>query len=158
MTPAIRAVRAAGIAFEALEYAHDPTAESYGLEAAAALGVAPSVVFKTLIAETDGKSLAVALVPVHCTLDLKAFAAALDAKRASMAAVDAAERATGYVAGGISPLGQRKRLPTVVDASVATLDRVYVSGGRRGLELVMTGRDLIRMCEAIIAPIARCDG
>jgi Cys-tRNA(Pro)/Cys-tRNA(Cys) deacylase len=155
MTPAIRAAEGAGVAFEVLEYAHDPGAESYGREAAAALGVAPEVVFKTLIVQTDAGRLAVGIVPVAASLDLKAIAAALGAKRVAMADPAAAERATGYVLGGISPLGQRKRLPTVVDASASAHDRVYVSAGRRGLEIALAPADLVRLCGARLAPVAR---
>lgn len=145
----------AGVWHEVREYAHAPGAPSYGLEAAEALGLDPARVFKTLVAETDGGRLAVALVPVSATLDLKALAAALGAKRAAMADPAAAERATGYVVGGISPLGQRRRLPTVIDASAEALDVVYVSGGRRGLELGLRPADLVRLAGARFAPVAR---
>jgi len=138
-----------------VEYEHDPKAPSYGLEAAQALGLDPGCVFKTLVAEGDGRQLAVALVPVACTLDLKALAAAIGAKRVAMADPAAAERATGYVVGGISPLGQKKRLPMVIDDSVLALDTVYVSAGRRGLEIALAPADLIRLCAAATAPIAR---
>jgi Cys-tRNA(Pro)/Cys-tRNA(Cys) deacylase len=155
MTPAVRAAEAAGIAFELREYEHDPSVPSYGLEAAQALGLEPATVFKTLVAELDDRRLVVALVPVHRSLDLKALAAALGAKRAAMAPVAAAERATGYVAGGISPLGQRKRLPVVADASLPAQAQVFVSAGRRGLEIGLAPADLIRVCAAAVAPIAR---
>ena len=111
--------------------------------------------FKTLVAEGDGRQLVVALVPVACTLDLKALAAAIGAKRVAMADPAAAERATGYVVGGISPLGQKKRLPMVIDDGVLALDTVYVSAGRRGLEIALAPADLIRLCDATTAPIAR---
>ena len=154
MTPAVEAARKAGVGFELLSYAHDPAAESYGLEAAEALGLAPESVYKTLVASVDG-ALAVALVPVDRTLDLKALATALGGKRAEMAAADAAQRATGYVLGGISPLGQRKRLPTVVHEDALLLDAVHVSAGRRGLEIALAPADLVRLTGARTAPIAR---
>ena len=154
MTPAVDAARKAGIPFELLSYAHDPAAESYGLEAAEALGAEPASVYKTLVASVDG-ALAVALVPVDRSLDLKALAAALGGKRAEMAAADAAQRATGYVLGGISPLGQRRRLPTVVHADALALPTIHVSAGRRGLELALDPADLVRLTGARTAPIAR---
>jgi Cys-tRNA(Pro)/Cys-tRNA(Cys) deacylase len=154
MTPAIVAAKRAGVRFEVLSYAHDPAAQSYGLEAAEALGLAPASVYKTLVASVDG-ALAVALVPVDRSLDLKALADALGGKRAELAAADAAQRATGYVLGGISPLGQRRRLPTVVDAAALALERVHVSAGRRGLEIALAPADLVRLCGATAAAIAR---
>jgi Cys-tRNA(Pro)/Cys-tRNA(Cys) deacylase len=155
MTPAIRAVERAGVPFEVLAYEHDPRARAYGPEAAAALGLPARAVFKTLVARVTGPGLVVALVPVDQELDLKALAGALGAKRAEMARPEEAERATGYVVGGISPLGQRRALPTVVDASATGLARVYVSAGRRGLELALRPADLIALCRATTAPIAR---
>ncbi len=134
-------------------YEHDPRHDSYGLEAAEALGVAPERVFKTLLAEVDG-NLVVGIVPVVAQLDLKALAAAVGGKRAKMAEVAAAERATGYVAGGISPLGQRRRLPTVLDASAEMFDTLYCSAGRRGLEMELAPADLTRLLDATVAPIA----
>jgi Cys-tRNA(Pro)/Cys-tRNA(Cys) deacylase len=154
MTPAITAVRRAGIAFEVLEYAHDPGPPAYGPEAAQALGLPPEAVFKTLVARADGR-LVVALVPVHRTLDLKALAAAVGARRAAMADATEAERATGYVVGGISPLGQRRRLPTLIDRSAAALPRVFVSAGRRGLEIGLRPADLQALCGAALADLAR---
>ncbi len=154
MTPAVVAAQRAGIAFALHEYPHDPTSASYGMEAAEKLGVDPARVLKTLVAAVDGR-LTVALVPVAKSLDLKALAAAAGGKRAAMAGVADAERATGYVAGGISPLGQRKRLRTVVDRSALGLDTVYVSAGRRGLEIELAPADLVRLCGAAAAPIAR---
>jgi Cys-tRNA(Pro)/Cys-tRNA(Cys) deacylase len=155
MTPAVRAAEQARIAFQVFEYEHDPAHESYGLEAAERLGVDPARVFKTLVVQTDGGKLAVALVPVARTLNLKQVADALGAKRVEMAEPHAAERATGYVVGGISPLGHRKRLPTVIDASALEHDTVYVSAGRRGIELALAPRDLARLCAARIAPVSR---
>ena len=135
------------------EYAHDPRSTSYGTEAASALDIDPGRCFKTLVAEVDG-TLAVAVVPVTGSLDLKALAAALRGKRAAMADPSVAERTTGYVRGGISPLGQRKRLPTVLDSSAVGLATVFVSAGRRGLEIELAPADLIRLTNATVATIA----
>jgi Cys-tRNA(Pro)/Cys-tRNA(Cys) deacylase len=155
MTPAVNAARKAGIAFTLHEYRHDPRAESYGLEAAEVLGLDADRVFKTLVAAPEGRGLWVAVVPVRGLLDLKALAAAAGAKRAVMAEPKAAERATGYVVGGISPLGQRQRLPTVLDASALGFPTIYVSAGRRGLEIELAPGDLARLCAATVAAIAR---
>ena len=155
MTPAITAAERAGILFQVLAYEHDPRARAYGPEAATALGLPPHAVFKTLVVKAAGPGLVVALVPVDREVDLKALAVALGAKRADMARPDEAERATGYVVGGISPLGQRRRLPTVIDASATALGRMYVSAGRRGLEIALRPADLIAVCRATTAPIAR---
>ncbi|WP_100835765.1 Cys-tRNA(Pro) deacylase [Kitasatospora fiedleri] len=153
-TPATVALDTAGVPFTVHEYAHDPAAASYGAEAAEAMGVSPGRVFKTLLAETDG-TLAVAVVPVSGRLDLKALAAALGAKRAAMADPAAAERSTGYVVGGISPLGQRRRLRTVIDSGVLAHPTVFVSAGRRGTEVELAPADLVRLTAALTAPIAR---
>jgi Cys-tRNA(Pro)/Cys-tRNA(Cys) deacylase len=155
VTPAVLAAQRAGIDFTLHEYAHDASAASYGLEAAERLGVPAEQVFKTLVAKLDGARLAVAVVPVNRTLDLKALAAALGGKRAAMADVGEAERATGYVAGGISPLGQRKRLPTALDRSALDLETIYVSAGRRGLEIALAPADLLRLCGGTAADVAR---
>ena len=153
-TPATVALTKAGIAFTLHEYTHDPRAASYGMEAAEALGVDPARVFKTLLATLDG-GLVVGIVPVSGQLDLKALARALGGSRATMAEVAAAERATGYVAGGISPLGQRRRHPTVLDESATGFDTVYVSAGRRGLDLAIAPADLVSATGAIVAAISR---
>jgi len=153
-TPATVALTKAGLPFTTHAYEHDPAAKSYGLEAAEALGLAPEQVFKTLLVEIDGK-LAVGVVPVDRQLDLKAVAAALKGKKAVMADPAAAERTTGYVVGGISPIGQKRPLPTVVDTSATAHDTVYVSGGRRGLDLGLSPTDLITITSAHTAPIAR---
>jgi Cys-tRNA(Pro)/Cys-tRNA(Cys) deacylase len=134
-------------------YDHDPRRGAYGLEASDSLGVAPERVFKTLVAEVDG-ALTVGVVPVAGQLDLKALAAAAGGKRAALAAVAAAERATGYVAGGMSPLGQRKRLPVVVDSSALGFATIFCSGGRRGLEIELAPADLVRAAGAAVAAIA----
>lgn len=148
------ALERAGVTFEVRAYEHDPGAESYGLEAAASLGVDPARVFKTLLVEADG-ALAVGIVPVDTLLDLKAVAAVLGAKKAVMAQPADAERATGYVVGGISPIGQRRRLPTVLDSSALEHPTVLVSGGRRGLDLELSPRDLLTLVEGTAAPVAR---
>ncbi|HXC85924.1 MAG TPA: Cys-tRNA(Pro) deacylase [Trebonia sp.] len=152
-TAATIVLERAKIPFTRHEYAHDPRRESYGLEACEALGVPPEQVFKTLVAAVDG-SLAVGVVPVHRQLDLKALAAAAGGKKAVMADVAAAERATGFVAGGISPVGQRRRLPVVVDESALALGTMFCSGGRRGLEIEIAPTDLIRAAGATVAAIA----
>ncbi|MDT0346495.1 Cys-tRNA(Pro) deacylase [Streptomyces litchfieldiae] len=153
-TPATVAATRAGVAFSLHSYEHDPAAPSYGEEAARALGTDPRRVLKTLVAEVDG-ALTVAVVPVSASLGLKALAAAVGGKRAAMADPAAAERTTGYVLGGISPLGQRKRLPTVVDSSAAGHATVFVSAGRRGLEIELAPADLVTLTDAVTAPIAR---
>jgi len=153
-TPATVALARAGIEFTLHEYAHDPRAASYGLEAAGALGLDPARVFKTLMATVDGR-LAVAVVPVSGQLDLKALARALGGSRAAMAEVAAAERATGYVAGGISPVGQRRSHPTVLDSTALDHPSVFVSAGRRGLDLEIAPADLVRITEAITERVGR---
>ena len=155
MTPAVLAARRAGVACQVLEYRHDPAAQSFGLEAAEALGVDSSMVFKTLVASLASGELAVAVIPVTTRLDLKALASATGAKKAVMANRQAAERATGYVIGGISPLGQRRRLTTVVDESALTHEQIVVSGGRRGLEIALAPRDLVNLTHATLNPISR---
>lgn len=154
-TPALVALEAAGVAHTAHPYDHDPAADvGYGLEAAQVLGVPAEQVFKTLMAAVDGE-LTVAVVPVTGTLDLKALAHAVGGKKAVMADKAVAERVTGYVLGGISPLGQRTAHPTVVDESVELFDTVFVSGGRRGLDVELGPADLVRLTGAVVAPIAR---
>jgi Cys-tRNA(Pro)/Cys-tRNA(Cys) deacylase len=152
-TPATALLAKRKVPYTLHSYDHDPRAESFGLEAAELLGLDPARVFKTLVADVDGR-LAVGVVPVTGQLDLKALAAALKGKKARMAEVAAAERATGYVAGGISPLGQKKRLPVVIDASAAAFDTVFVSAGRRGLDVELTPADLADLTAAVVAPIA----
>ena len=153
-TPATVALEAAGVAFTVHAYEHDPAAASYGEEAAEAMGVSQDRVFKTLLADVDG-TLTVAVVPVAARLDLKALAAAVGGKHAAMADPAAAERATGYVLGGISPLGQRKRLRTVLDDTARGHSTVYVSAGRRGLEVELSPGDLLALTAAGTAPIGR---
>lgn len=151
-TPATAALAAAGVPFVLHPYAHDPSATSYGLEAAEVLGIDPARVFKTLMVEVEGR-LAVAIVPVSGNLDLKSVAASLGSKKAAMADPKAAERRTGYVLGGISPLGQRQSSPTVLDDSALAFGTILVSGGRRGLDIELSPSDLVRLTKAITAPI-----
>ncbi|MEN3357799.1 MAG: Cys-tRNA(Pro)/Cys-tRNA(Cys) deacylase [Mycobacteriales bacterium] len=153
-TPATRLLAQRKITHTVHAYEHDPRTGSYGVEAADALGIAPERVFKTLVASVDG-ALAVGVVPVTGNLDLKALAGAVGGKRAAMADPADAERSTGYVLGGISPLGQRRRLRTVLDASAGDHDTVFVSAGRRGLEIELAPADLARLTDAVMAPIAR---
>jgi Cys-tRNA(Pro)/Cys-tRNA(Cys) deacylase len=152
-TPATALLAKLGIEHSVHEYPHDPQHSSYGLEASEALGVPPERVFKTLVADVGG-ALTVGVVPVTGQLDLKALAAAAGGKRASMAEATAAQRATGYVIGGISPLGQRKRLPVVIDSSALRHPTVFCSGGRRGLEIELAPSDLVRAANATVAGIA----
>jgi Cys-tRNA(Pro)/Cys-tRNA(Cys) deacylase len=153
-TPATVALTAAGVSFTQHAYEHDPGAGSFGLEAADVLGLPPEQVFKTLLVDS-GAGLAVAVVPVSGRLDLKAMAAALGVKRVTMADPLAAQRSSGYVVGGISPVGQKRDLPTVVDESAELFDVVYVSGGRRGLDLGLSPADLVRVTGAVVADIGR---
>jgi Cys-tRNA(Pro)/Cys-tRNA(Cys) deacylase len=153
-TPATLALTRAGVTFGLHPYEHDPGVGAYGIEAADALGVPHERVFKTLVAQVDDR-LMVAIVPVDAQLDLKALAAVIGGKRAVMAEVAVAERTTGYVAGGISPFGQRKRLPTVLDETALLYPTVFVSAGRRGLDVEVRPTDLVNMTSASTAPIAR---
>ena len=152
-TPATVALTRAGVAFTLHPYPHDDATTAFGDEAAAALGVDPGRIFKTLLADVGGE-LVVAVVPVARQLDLKALAAVLGAKRATMADPAAATRSTGYVLGGISPLGQRTRLRTVVDDSAATFPTVYVSAGKRGLQVELDPADLVAVTGARSGPVS----
>jgi Cys-tRNA(Pro)/Cys-tRNA(Cys) deacylase len=147
-TPALVALERAGIAYRVHEYLHDPAASSYGLEAAEKIGVEPARVFKTLIVDVDGRP-HVAIVPVDRELDLRSLG-----KRAALAKVVEAERITGYVTGGISPLGQRRRLPTLLDESALAFETIYVSGGQRGLEIELAPGDLVALTSAEVKAIA----
>ena len=147
-TPALAVLERAGVPYRVHAYEHDPKAAAFGLEAAQKLGVEPARVFKTLVVTLDGR-LHVAIVPVEQELDLRALG-----KRAAMADPVEAERATGYVTGGISPLGQRKALPTLLDASALAFETIYVSGGRRGLEIELAAADLLELTAAEAGPIA----
>ena len=153
-TPATVALSRAGVAFTEHAYEHDPSAASFGLEAAEVLGLDPEQVFKTLFVSVDGRFV-VGIVPVSGQLDLKAVAAAVGGKKATMADPADAERATGYVVGGISPVGQKKGHPTVLDESALGFETVYVSGGRRGLDLGLSPGDLVAVTRATVAPIRR---
>jgi Cys-tRNA(Pro)/Cys-tRNA(Cys) deacylase len=153
-TPATVALTRAEVPFTLHPYEHDPRAESFGLEAAQALGVPPERVFKTLLADTGGR-LVVGIVPVTGQLDLKALARAVGAPKATMADPVAAERSTGYVVGGLAPVGQKRALPTVLGDSALDHPSVFVSGGRRGLDLELTPADLVRATSATTAPIRR---
>lgn len=153
MTPAVNAAKAAGVAYRLLEYDYDSNADAIGLAAADALGLDPVLVYKTLVAQVDGKALVCAVIPVAARLDLKALAAAAKGKKADLADPAVAERSSGYLVGGISPLGQKRRLPTFIDASAQTLDEMVVNGGRRGLQIVLKPADLARILGAAVLPI-----
>ncbi|TEX50453.1 MAG: aminoacyl-tRNA deacylase [Actinomycetales bacterium mxb001] len=152
-TPALIALQREQVPHSVHAYDHDPAVANFGLEAAQELGVEPARVFKTLLADVDGTPV-VAIVPVSGSLDLKALASARGAKRARMLEPSVAERLTGYVVGGISPLGQRTSSATVIDASALDFATVYVSAGRRGLDVELDPRDLMRLTAADLAPIA----
>lgn len=155
MTPAIRLLESRKVSHEVTAYELDATTDSYGLDAARALSLPPASVFKTLLAQLEDDRLVVALVPVDATLDLKALAKAAGSRKARMADIALAERATGYLVGGISPLGQKKRLPTYIDTSAIAMDMIHVSAGRRGLELTLATKDLIALTNARAADLAR---
>ncbi len=155
MTPAVKVLEKAGVHFRLVEYPHDPRAPAYGEEAAQALGLPADEVYKTLIARLDDARLAVAIVPVSGQLDLKALARAAGARKAVMADADEAERATGYVLGGISPLGQKRRLPAFLDVSAEPRAAIHVSGGRRGLEIRLAPGDLKRLTGARLTSLTR---
>lgn len=157
MTPAINVAKKAKVTYKIHEYEHDPQAESYGKEAAEILGLAEGQVFKTLMVALGGNKnqLAVGVVPVANQLDLKAFASAVGVKKVAMADPKDAERVTGYLLGGISPLGQKKRLPTVIDESALAYDTIFVSAGRRGLEIELSPQDLQKLVQAKTSSIGR---
>lgn len=155
MTPAIALLKKQKVTHQVVTYDHDPQAESYGLEAAEKLGVPAENIFKTLLVTNDKKELFVGIVPVLKKLDLKEIAHAVGAKKVEMANPDVAQRVTGYLVGGISPLGQKKRLVTVIDDSAEELDIIYVSGGRRGLDIALAPKDLAELLKAQFAPIGK---
>ncbi len=155
MTPAIDKARKANIDYSVHEYTHDPSSNSYGLEAAEKMGVSENRVFKTLVVRLDNNKLAVGIVPVSAMLNMKRMAKAAGAKKATMATPADVERSTGYVLGGVSPLGQKKRLKTIIDLSIKNIPTVYVSAGRRGLEIELNPEDLIRLVDADIAEICQ---
>ncbi|EPJ89711.1 MULTISPECIES: Cys-tRNA(Pro) deacylase [Pseudomonas] len=155
MTPALDLLKKVRAEHRIHSYEHDPKAASYGLEAAEKLGLNPQQVFKTLLASTEKGELLVAVVPVVGTLDLKALAHAAGAKKTEMADPAAAQRSTGYLLGGISPLGQKKRLRTFIDQSAEAFATIYVSAGRRGLEVELAPAVLAEQTKAIFAPVGR---
>jgi Cys-tRNA(Pro)/Cys-tRNA(Cys) deacylase len=155
MTPGINVAKQAGVAYQVHEYAHDPSSQSYGLEAAEKLGVPAEQVFKTLVVSLDGRELAVAVVPVAAMLSMKLIARAAGAKKAAMAEASEVERVTGYVLGGVSPLGQKKRLRTFIDHSAEGFATIYVSAGRRGLEIELSPGDLQQLTAGVFAEIAQ---
>jgi Cys-tRNA(Pro)/Cys-tRNA(Cys) deacylase len=155
MTPAILSARRAGIEVSIHEYVYDPSAHSIGIDAATKLGIRPELVYKTLVVALDRETLAVAVLPVERSLDAKAVAEVFGAKRGELADPAVVERTTGYLIGAISPIGQRRRLPVVLDESACARGTIYVSAGRRGLEIGVAPEDLVRLCEARTAHIAR---
>lgn len=155
MTPGIIAARKAGVTHQVHEYAHDSSSESYGLEACEKLGLPAGRVFKTLVVSLDNKELAVGVIPVSSMLSMKLVAKAAGAKKAKMADQSEVERATGYVLGGVSPLGQKKRLKTMIDSSAAQHSTIYVSAGRRGLEIELSPDDLVRLVNGSLAQICQ---
>ncbi|WP_350561973.1 Cys-tRNA(Pro) deacylase [Psychrobacter sp. CAL346-MNA-CIBAN-0220] len=154
MTPAINLAKQRGLDYQLHDYAHDNNAVSYGLEAAEKLGVAAERIFKTLVVETDNGKLAVAILPVDTTLNLKKIAKVLACKKVQMAEPKQVERSTGYVLGGVSPLGQKKHLITVIDSSAQAQPTIYVSAGRRGLEIELPPQQLADTLKARFAAIA----
>lgn len=155
MTPAIDLAKQQGIAYTVHQYQHDPASASYGLEAAEKLALNPAQVFKTLVLQLDGKQLAVAVLPVSQQLSMKLAAKALGVKKAEMANAADVVRATGYVLGGVSPLGQKKRLPTLIDSSAQQFATIYVSAGKRGLEIELSAVDLCRVLPSAVAAICQ---
>jgi len=154
MTPAIDALDRAGIQYRLHEYDHDPSADSYSLEAASKLGVSEARLFKTLVVRIGGsKDLAVAVLPASKRLDFKAFAKAVGVKNAAMADRNVVEKTTGYVLGGVSPLGQRKKLRTLIDESATACETIYVSAGRRGLQIELAPDDLRALTDAQLGSI-----
>jgi len=155
MTPAINAIKKSQASFKIHEYIHDELSESYGLEAAQEMGVPEERVFKTLVVSLDKKELFVGIIPVSFMLSMKLIAKAAGAKKASMADKNEVERSTGYVLGGVSPLGQKKRLKTVIDSSALKWPKIYISAGRRGLEIELNPKDLIKLTNGKIAEICQ---
>ena len=158
MTPAVRVLTEAGIAFEVGEYERGEELRDFGREAAEALGLSTDLVFKTLVVTCDADELVVAVIPVSCSLSMKLVAAATGSKRAVMCDPAVAERSSGYVVGGISPIGQRRRLRTVIDESAELFDTIYVSGGKRGMDVGLAPADLIAVTDAIVAAITATPG
>ncbi len=157
MTPAINLLKKSSVTFQIHEYKHDPQSGAYGLEAIDALQLEPARVFKTLLVMLDGnaRNLGVAIIPAADKLDLKAVAKAVRAKKIVMADPAQAERVTGYLVGGISPLGQKRLLPTVLDDSALQFESIFVSGGRRGLEIELSPESLVELCKASVSSLCR---
>lgn len=158
MTPGIVAAKRARIKHTLHEYEHDPSSESYGMEAAEKLGVPPAQVFKTLVVALDGNELTVGIIPVDSTLGMKLIAKAAGSKKAAMATRAEVERSTGYVIGGVSPLGQKRRLRTFIDSSAEALSTIFVSAGRRGLDMELSPDDLKKLTGAEYAPLQHREG
>jgi Cys-tRNA(Pro)/Cys-tRNA(Cys) deacylase len=154
MTPAVKLAMRSGIVFTLHEYTHDPACQSYGMEAAEKLGVPPGQVFKTLVVQRDNRQLLVAVLPVSSTLSMKRIASATGAKKANLANQADVQRSTGYVLGGVSPLGQKKRLPTVIDSTALQYPEIYVSAGKRGLDIALAPADLAGLLEGSFADIS----
>ena len=155
MTPAIQMLKRSGVSFRQHQYDHDPSWGAYGEEAAAKMGVDPQRVFKTLVAQLDGTTLVVAIIPVTQMLDLKGLAKHCSAKKAKMGEKSLVEKTTGYVAGGVSPLGQKKTLKTIIDESGRGFETIYVSGGKRGLDIELNPEDLAQLTRADFARISK---
>jgi Cys-tRNA(Pro)/Cys-tRNA(Cys) deacylase len=155
MTPGINAAKKNNVAYTVHEYSHDETSESYGLEAAEKMEVPEERVFKTLVVSLDNKELVVGVIPVSSMLSMKLMAKAAGAKKAAMADKSAVERSTGYVLGGVSPLGQKRRLKTIIDSSAKNYSTVYVSAGRRGLEIELSPDDLTKLTRGTLAEICQ---
>ncbi|MCG7994291.1 MAG: Cys-tRNA(Pro) deacylase [Candidatus Thiodiazotropha taylori] len=155
MTPAVKMAKQAGITYQTHSYQHDPQHDSYGMEAVEKLGLPAERVFKTLVVSIDGGGLAVGVLPVSAKLDLKALAKVLNVKKLAMADPRAVERSSGYVLGGVSPLGQKRKLPTVIDRSAAQSATIYVSAGKRGLEIELSPEDLANLLDATMAAITK---
>lgn len=155
MTPGINAVKKSKVSYKIHEYLHEESSESYGLEAAEKLAVDQARIFKTLVVALDSKELVVGVVPVSSKLSMKLVARVAAAKKATMAATADVERSTGYVLGGVSPLGQKKRLKTIIDSSAANWPTIYVSAGRRGLEIELSPSDLAKLTSAMLADICQ---
>ncbi len=153
MTPAINSLKRAKLAYRILEYHHDANAGAYGIEAAAKLNLDPSLVFKTLVAKLDNEKLVVAIIPVAEKLNMKLLAKAAGVKKAAMASAQEVERSTGYVLGGVSPLGQKRPLATFIDISAESLKQIYVSGGKRGIDIELTPMSLQQLTKANFTPL-----
>lgn len=154
MTPAVKLLEKLKIPYQLHQYHHDDTATSYGLEAAEKLAVSAEMIFKTLVVETENKTLAVAIVPVEKQLNLKSIAKSLPCKKVAMADPKRVQTTTGYVLGGVSPFGQKKRLSTILDTSAKQFDNIFVSGGKRGLEIEISPKDLVKVLNAKTSAIS----